>query len=273
MKIFTTQEILNKLDNCIRYKIPFSHIRFGDGGIKFMHSILYADYQQLGIIIKKEGLPVTLIIEILELWSYYARRADFIDTPEVYYNGTFWPRVKKPGKPINPETDEKMRMWKELYSNSEIDNKNYCNPESNCLLVLDIPGRRNILDLMKGRKVGIICAKPEVKFYLREYDVDIVEIVGQWQGHYRKSFHKTINRIRRTSRDYDFWIVAAGELGRIYSGVIKETGGRSVDLGFVVDYWVTGEFHPRFYQFFASSLANRLEFRLTDEGKKYVEYI
>lgn len=273
MKIYTTQEILNKLDWCIRYKIPFSHIRFGDGGIKFIHSILFKDFDQLDIIIKKEGLPRYKIIEIFELWGYYARRADFIDTPEVYYNNTFWPRVKKRGKPINYETDQKLRRWKELYYRAEIDNENYCNPETNCLFIIDISGRRNIFDLMKDRKVCIICTKPEVKNVLRGYNIDIVKIVGQWENQYANSFKFVVERIKNNARKYDFWIVAAGELGRIYTGMIKELGGRSIDLGFIIDYWTEGYIHPRFNQFLASSLNNRLELRLTNQGKEFLENI
>lgn len=273
MKVYTTQEILNKLDWCIRYKMPFSHIRFGDGGIKFIHSILFKDLEQLNIIINKEGLPRYKMIEIFELWGYYARCADFIDTPEVYYNGTFWPRLKNSDKSINIETEQKLRMWKELYYRAEIDNENYCNPESNCLSILDIPGRRNIFDLMKNRKLCIICAKPEVKNVLRGYDIDIIQIVGQYENQYDNSFKFVIERIKNTARKYDFWIIAAGELGRIYTGMIKELGGRAIDLGFVIDYWVDGYLHPRFYQFLCSSLKNKLELRLTNQGKEFLENI
>ena len=273
MKIYTTQEILNKLEMCIQYKLPFSHIRFGDGGIKFMHCVLFKNLEQLEIIIDKEGLPAHKIMQIFELWGYYARRADFIDTPEVYYNGTFWPRIKKPNKPINPETDQKLRMWEYLYHNSEIFNKNYCNPESNCLFILDIPDRRNIFDLMKDRKVGIICTRPEVRRALYNYDIDIIPIVGQWENQYDNSFRDVVERIQNTARKYDIWLIAAGELGRLYTGMIKDLGGRAIDLGFVIDYWVDGFLHPRFHRFIASSITNRLELRLTDEGKEFLENI
>ncbi|MFW9871694.1 MAG: hypothetical protein ACFFG0_01240 [Candidatus Thorarchaeota archaeon] len=273
MVIYGTQHIFNKLDWCIKYKKPFSHIRFGDGGIKFIHCVLNKDLDDLRIIMKKEGLPANKILEVFELWGYYARRADFIDTPEVYYNNTFWPRLKKGGRAINKPTDIKMRLWKDLYYSAEIINDSYCNPESNCLFILDIPNRRNIFDLLKDRKICIICAKPEVKHALYKYNVDIIKIVGQWQNHYKNSFEDVINKIRESAKDYDLWLVAAGELGRIYTGLIKECGGRSLDMGFVIDYWTDGYLHPRFYKFISTSLSNRLELRLTKEGKKYLEYI
>jgi hypothetical protein len=273
MKIYTISEILNKLEQCIKYKIPFSHIRFGDGGIKFIHCILFKDLEQLKIIVEKEGLPIYKIIEVFESWGYYARQADFIDTPEVYYNKIFWPRIKKPGKAITKETNQKMKMWNYLYENSEFDNENYCNPESNCLMILDIFGRRNIFDLMKNRKMCVICTSYEIKDILKNYDIDVVKIVGQWENHYDNCFSNVVDVIKCNATKYDFWMVAAGELGRIYTGMIKEYGGRAVDLGFVIDYWLNGYLHPRFHKFITSSLNNKLELRLTKEGRKYLEYI
>ena len=271
MKIYKICEIFDKLEWCIYNKLPFSHIRFGDGGIKYIHSLIYNDVSQLSTIIKKEGLPRSGVVDIFELWGYYARQADFIDTPEVYYNGKFWPRIKKPGKPINQETDEKMRSWKDLYERAEFDNENYCNPESNCLFILRRPEQRNLLDFIKGKKVCCITAKPEIKTLFPQFD--IIEIVGQWQNQYKNSFKKVVDIIKETAKNYDVWLVAAGELGRIYSGLIKEYGGRCLDIGFVIEYWINGFIHPRFHLFLNKSIDNRFELVLTDEGKKYEEYI
>jgi hypothetical protein len=271
MKIFKVEEILNKLENCIRYNLPFSHIRFGDGGIKYIHSILYKDLEQLGIILKKEGIPHHKIIDLYEMWGYYARRADFIDTPEVYYTGEFWPRIKKVGKPINYETDQKLRNWKDLYERAEFDNDSYCNPESNCLMVVSIDGKRNLVDFIKDKTVSIITARPEIKELFPQ--VNVVEIVGQWQNHYDCCYHKVIDIIKHTAKDYDLWLVAAGEIGRVYSGMIKECGGRSLDIGFVVEYWLDWDIHPRFHPFLFKSQTSRLELKLTREGKKYEPYI
>jgi len=269
--IYKIEDILNKLENCIEYNLPFSHIRFGDGGIKFIHSLLYNDLEQLVTIVKKEGLPRQNLTEIFELWGYYARKADFIDTPEVYYNGEFWPRIKKPGKPINAETDQKMREWEDLYQRAELDNDNYCNPESNCLMIVKIPGKRNILDFMKDKKICCITAKPEIKTLFPE--MDIIKIVGQWENQYANSFKEVVKMIKSIANKYDFWLVAAGELGRIYSGLIKEHGGRCLDIGFVIEFWLTGYIHPRFHLFLNRALDNRYELVLTDEGKRYEQYI
>jgi len=273
MKFYKRKDILEKMESVVAFKTPFSLIRFGDGGLKFLHAIFNQEERQLQIINRKEGLPQNMSVEVLEMWGYYARRADIIDTPEVYYDGSFWPRIKNPGKSITKKTDKKMRDWRELYCNAEFDNENYCNPEINCLLALDIPTQRNIFNFMNGKKICIITAKPEIKHVLYNYNIDIVEIVSQYENHYYKSFKKVTRIIKHTATKYDFWFVAAGELGRLYSGMIKENGGRSLDVGFLIDYWTDEYLHPRFYKFIRQSLTNKLEFRLTEEGKKYIDGI
>lgn len=271
--IHQINEILENLENCIKYRIPFSHIRFGDGGIKFLDAILNANFEQMKIIIDKEGLPAARVVEIFELWGYYARNANYIDSPEVYFNDTFWPRVKKKGKPINAWTKEKMLAWKDLYHDSEFDNDSYCNPESNYLMTIRRPYHKNILDLMKGRKVALITAKPEVGHVLGDYSVDIIKIVAHYENQYKNSFHEVMDIISNAACNYDFWMVAAGELGRIYTGAIKESGGRAVDIGFIIEFWLGESLHPRITPYLERSESNGLELRLTDEGRSYERYI
>jgi hypothetical protein len=138
-------------------------------------------------------------------------------------------------------------------------------------MIIKIPGKLNLFDVMKNRKICLITAKPEIKQILPQ--LDIVEIVGQWKNQYENSFHEVVDIIKHKATDYDFWMVAAGELGRLYSGLIKECGGRSLDIGFVAEYWVDEYIHPRFYPFLNVCLSDRLQLVLTDEGKRYERYI
>jgi len=275
MTIYNTGEVLGELDRCIKHDEPFSHIRFGDGGIKFLHSVLYDDQDQLQIIIRKEGLPPHKIVEIFELWGYYARAATFIDSPEVYFNNTFWPRVKKPGKAINSDTELKLRDWYKYYDDAEFDNESYCNPESNYLMILKTSKYKNIFDLMKKRRVCIISVFPRIKYELNKlkYKADIVQIVAHYQNQYKNSFTQVTELIKEKATSYDFWLVAAGELGRIYSGLIKEYGGRTIDIGFVIEYWLTGYIHPRLHAYLTRNKKNKFELSLTEKGREYLEYI
>ena len=100
-----------------------------------------------------------------------------------------------------------------------------------------------------------------------------MEIVGQYENQYRKSFDNVIKIIKENAQRYDFWLVAAGELGRIYSGCIKECGGRSIDIGFIVEYWLGQSIHPRLKLFMEENFYNKLELKLTKEGIKFLRYI
>jgi len=271
MKIHTVDEILGKLLFCIAKNKPFSHIRLGDGGIKLIESYLYHDYKQLEHIIQKEGLPRTGLEYVLKLWVRYVNEADFIDTPEVYYSDEFWPRVKRIDKGITKRTTEKLLLWKHLYNEIGFTNKNYCNPESNYLMVIKRP--LNLLSLMNGRKFCIITAQHMLKKKLRRkgFDVDIVKIVGQYGNHYTHCFQNVVDEIEMNAKKYDFWLVAAGELGRIYSGLIKEYGGRSLDIGFVADFWAAEDIHSRLVPFLVRY--DEFQLVLTGRGRKYEKYI
>ena len=274
MTFLRVNDILTKLNTCITTGEPFCHVRFGDGGIKFIHAVLTRDLKQLHQILKKEGIPFEQVSYVFEEWGHTARIADCIDTPQVYFDGSFWPRVKGCKKSINDSTKRKMSLWKDLYIRSEFDNNNYCNPESNYLMILqDLPF--TLVDILKNREVCVITARPEVKDVLQKHvkKVDVVPIVSQWQDHFQKCFHSVLDRIKSTANKYDFWLVAAGELGRIYSGRIKDNGGRSVDIGFVVDYWLDRQIHPRLQTFMKPSVNNRLYLLLTEEGKRYIKNI
>ena len=272
--IYKVGEILNKLEYCIVNKKPFSHIRFGDGGIKFLHAMIFDDSKQLAIISKREGLPTDKLDEIFELWGYFARKADFIDTPEVYFNGKFWPRMRTSFKGMTEQTEKRMKMWKDLYHRAEFDNENYCNPESNYLMVLKLGNQRNLVNMMGGRrKICIITAKPEIKKVLSGLNVDVIEIVGHYENQYKNSFHNVIDLIKNTAKNYDFWLVAAGELGRIYSGTIKEHGGRAIDIGFIIEFWNGENLHPRLELYMKRRIFSPLELVLTQFSHCYKESI
>jgi len=126
---------------------------------------------------------------------------------------------------------------------------------------------------MAGRKICIITAKPEVKRVLSGYNIDVIKIVGHNENQYKNSFHDVIDIIKRTATNYDFWLVAAGELGRIYTGSIKEYGGRAVDIGFVVEFWLGESLHPRLELYLHRRVFSSLELVLTQFSHCYREAI
>ena len=266
--IYQVKDILDKLENAIKYKLPFSHIRFGDGGLKFIHAMIIGDRNELIKISKKEGLPYKCLDEIFDLWGYYARHADFIDTPEVYFNNTFWPRIG-----MSIKTENIMKDWKFYYDNAEFDNENYCNPESNYLMIIRQDGRKNLFDILKKRKICIITVFSELRNLLDPLEVDVVQIVPKYKNQFDKSFKYVIDKIKNQATYYDVWLVAAGELGRIYTGTIKEYGGRSIDIGYVAEVWLYKKLNYRMTPFLVGDDTFPLNLILTTNGRKYGNFI
>ena len=269
IKVTKVKDIILRLEKCIASKTPFSLIRFGDGGIKMIEAILHNNETQLDQIIKKEGIPKDKMVEVFKLWGYFARQADYIDTPYVYYSGDFWERLKK-NKPISSQTDKKLRAWIDLYNDSEFNNLSFCNPEVNYLLLLKMGNRKNLLNIIRRKKIRIITPFSQLETIFKPIcDVSVLKIVKQYEDHYNNSFDIVIKDIEQNAKKYDLWLISAGELGRIYTGMIKLLGGRAVDIGFMSEYWVKGDLHERLQLFMVKNPKNDLEFILTDEGKKF----
>lgn len=276
IRIYTVIEIMNELDTAIRNNDPFSLIRLGDGGLKLIHSILYNDTSQIRKISEKEGIPTSKFVDVLELWAYYLRRANFIDSCKVYLDGKFWSRLRTRQIPASKSTMEKIMTWGELYYNAEIDHKRFCNPELNYLSCLTHK-KPNLIDIISNRSICFISTYDEKtlrKFVPICRKVDNIRIPQQYNKHYQRRYDYVISKLNRISNDYDLFLVSAGELGRIYSGVIKENGGRSFDLGFMVDYWCKKKgLHPRLKKYIIKCTDSNLEIRLTNTGYQYDKFI
>lgn len=275
MTIHSSNKILRELQYCIVYGRPFSHIRFGDGGLFLMKAYLEGDEERMVRMAKKEGLPMEKIDDVINLWVRYANQANFIDSPLAYYNGTFWPRTRKLKASTCPVTDLLFKEFDRYHKGVGITNTRYCNPESHYMFVIEHDrSKLNLLKVMKHRKVCIITARPEVRSIMKPYgfNIEICPIVGHYQGHYENSFKETIRFIMKNAKQYDFWLVAAGELGRIYSGCIKAHGGRTLDMGFVIDFWCGDDVRRRLKKFVMrkGSKIDRFKLMFTPTGRKFV---
>ena len=270
-KIYKVSSILKELDEAIINKNPFSIIRFGDGGIKLMHSVLYNDREQLIAICEREGLPEDRIIELIYLWGAYANKADYIDTPIVYFDNTFWGRYKRGTyKQISEKTRIRLLMWKSLYQKCGIDvNKvKFCNPETNWLSLVKNYPHKNLLNILENRKICCISTYDRISS-LRKYDINFFKIAGHNENQYENSFHDVIKYIKKNANEYDLWLNSSGELGRIYSGLIKDLGGRVFDTGFIIDYFNNYIIQDRLKSFITQNPRNKNELILTKIGYRY----
>jgi len=277
VKIYNVEYILNELKNCIKNKLPFSLIRLGDGGLKFLDCVLKGKINKLNSINEKEGIPNFKIMSVFKLWQKYASEANFIDSSQVYYNNKFWSRIKGPKKKISKETDYLLKNWKDIYFNSQFNNNRYCNPEVNflmCIRRLDTKSE-NLLDILKNKKICIISTYRNIGNKLLDLSpyIDTIRVVKQYENQYHNNFRQVCKILRKESNNYDIFLVAAGELGRIYIGLIKEMGGRALDIGSIVDSWITMKMPVRLQYFLIISYSNPLEFRYLNRAKKYLKYI
>jgi len=250
VEVASVETVMLKLKTCIQRKLPFSLIRFGDGGLKLIYYFLVKEKLLLEEIGAKEGIPPDKFPEVLREWTRGANAADFIDTPAVYFNKSFWPRVRKSITPIKPETAKLLLLWYELYCAIGIRNESYCNPEVNFLSCLRELGDNSLPSVISKLKT-LLCITTydrnalSAKFGFLELDAITVPL--QYQNHY-KIFNETMEQIRKRA-SCDLCLVAAGELGRIYTSEIKRVGGRAFDIGSLVDYWMTGDIPVRLQPF------------------------
>jgi len=291
IKVYKVKEILEELDDAILNKKPFSLIRLGDGGVDFMRSVLTNNMERLLIILEKESIPHTKIYPIFYLFGKYCSQANFIDCPDIYHTKEFWPRFKRPKavsitkdwrdtynfdsvKVYNNEKFFLMKQWKDIYNDAEIYNNRYCNPEFNFLSLLKNINKKNLIDVIRNRTVYCIINFTETKSLLKTVcNVKIIKIVGAYKNLYKHNYKDVTKFIKKNANKCDLWFVGAGEIGRIFSGMIKQHGGRAIDIGSVFDCWSGRKIPKRLEKFIFRISENNLEFRLTENGKKYKEYI
>lgn len=275
IQIAKTSEILNRLDYAINNKKSFGLVRFGDGTTKAIHSFLNKDYEQIINISEQEGIPISVFDRIIDFWKTSANHCDYIDTPEVYFSDKFWGRTKGlKKKSMSKKTIMRLKMWKKLYSKIGIVNENYCNPEVNFLsCIIGKYGKKCLPDLLKNKKICCITSRCDVNEKLLDYDIDVLKINGKFENQYINSFEKVIEKIDCEANKYDLWLIAAGELGRIYPGLIKFKGGRAFDIGSLIDYWCGEGIPSRLKAYLTITNHHPLKFALTTNGKEFTQYI
>ena len=178
-RVVLVESLLKEIKDSIYNKTPFSLVRFGDGGIKVIHALASGDFQQLSEISKKEGIPIEEIRTVVKLWASSANLSNYIDTPEVYFSGDFWPRIRK-NRPMSKKTIKRLKLWSHLYSIAGFKIKNYCNPECNFLMCLTKYGNLSLPDILKGKNVCCITSVADLNRSLAPCQIkfNILQISG-----------------------------------------------------------------------------------------------
>ena len=273
-KITKTKDILLQLEKSIKEKTPFGLLRLGDGGLKVMNAVSNNNKKQLIQISEQEGIPIHLFNKLIKFWKTSGNICDYIDTPEVYFTENFWIRGKSKNKKMSDKTISLLKNWKVLYDNIGITNTNYCNPEVNFLSCIVGPGRRlSLPDIIKDRKVCCITSRDDVSEKLSDYNIDVLKICGKFENQFKNSFLQIVNEIDNKANNYDLWLIAAGELGRIYPGLIKFKGGRAFDIGSLIDFWCDQNIPDRLTPYLTTTTHHSLKLIFTENGKEFSKFI
>lgn len=241
-KIYSTEEILKDLNQCIIKKKPFSTTRLGDAG----HGILVVFNCKEIIDVGKWGgskgkrmannilgqltVPTNERERIVSRVAQACDNANYLDCYEAFYD-----LDTKKGVGILG------RKWKTIHECSGITNENYCSPFVHYFSIVD--KEYNLFNIMKGRK--IFCVTSRVPCLTRLKKVSGAKVIdsyriprrGRRARHYKDHYKKVCKIISRRAKSYDLFLIGAGFLATIYCDVVKKNGGRAFDAGRLFDFW------------------------------------
>uniref|UniRef100_A0A6M3KJ71 Putative methyltransferase n=1 Tax=viral metagenome TaxID=1070528 RepID=A0A6M3KJ71_9ZZZZ len=239
-RIATVSQILDDIEHSINNELPFSLVRFGDGGLKVFEG--YLNHKELYTQHRQEGIPLEFFGELTDGWVRCANEANYVDSPIVYFKDEIFIKRNK----TSAGTKDLMSRWNEIHEKVGITNKNYCNPEIGHMLFAK-NCKRNLLDIIHDKSICCITNYFEAEKLLSKYvgKVTFKIIPGFFGNHYNVCFNSIMDEIKEEATKYDLWLIGAGELGRLYTGEIKRCGGRTIDIGKVFDAWVRRKLDKR----------------------------
>ena len=163
--------------------------------------------------------------------------------------------------------------WIPYYDKIGIINTNYCSPEIGFYFFMS--GFRNLFDIMKNKKILLVTCwdilEKENPFKTLGYDFDFFIISKRKTDHW-KYFDINLKNLSDIACNYDLVLVSGGTLGRCYTGQIKESGGRVVEIGQVSNVWAGLKIPPRINRLISYN-KNNLSFSLKGPAKKYANSI
>lgn len=242
VEINKTKDILIDLERSIQNQTSFSLIRFGDAVLGILASYLCSNNINFGrkwggykgksvakSILNKLTIPEELHYKILKKIIVAANNANYIDS----YDGDIIAKF-----PVG----QLAFSWKEIYEDIGIVNKSYCSTFFHYFSIVE--NEYNLFDIMKGRKIFCInnliagfSDRLKEKSQCKLLDFYRIPGRGKTTKHYKNHYKKVCRIIRKNAKDYDLFLIGAGLLANIYCNVVKNNGGRALDIGTVFHLW------------------------------------
>lgn len=213
--------VLAQVNRKIEYKEPFSLIRLGNSGLKYLEDYLFNKTDP------NDGIGKKLIKELIESM----KDADWIDHPYTY-KGVF-----------NDLCDWRLlsERCSEIYSKAGITthNTNYCSSLQGYLsFVKDFD--KQLYSIMEGRRILFVALYDALSLLNERKDLKIAKY-KYYQLSPSADYQERYNVMEIFFKDFkpDEWdlvIVSGGLFGRIMIGRIKKLGGRGFDLGKAISF-------------------------------------
>jgi hypothetical protein len=260
--VASLSDIVKDIEYSVNNSKPFSLIRFGDGGLKLIER--YYEGRSLKSISDKEGIPLDFFDDLIAGWRKYANEANYIDSPLFYMGDDIFSKRNK----VSTKTKHLMERWEEIYGKIGFTNINICNSEIGFMLFTE-NGKSNIIDLLGYHDVCCITNFGEVEKILLPYvdGVTLKLIPGFYGNFYNARYKSLVAEIKAEATKHKIWLVGAGELGRLLTGLIKEYGGIAIDIGKVFDVWVNRKINKRMRNILRLSKNHRLMFTIGDPNE------
>lgn len=255
-------QVLSKLDECINKKEPFSTIRLGDLGLRYLYDYFFdsKDFTHVGLehpdlAMPNDEIGKELIRELIE----NMREADWIDHPGLY-KGVF----------------EDLYEWRgllnsidKIYKKAEI-KRSFCSSlQGHLAFVEDF--EITLYDILKGRRIMYVGPFDEIKLLNERKDLKISKY-----GYYKLSLdsdhmirYNVMNNFMKTYNpdDWDLVLVTGSLYGRTIVGRVKKAGGRAFDLGQAVF------FNPNnIFENSVTPTKNKTYYKLVNHYKKKRNY-
>lgn len=230
-------QVLSKLDECINKKEPFSTIRLGDLGLRYLYDYFFdsKDFTHVGLnhpdlAMPSDKIGKELIRELIESM----KEADWVDHPDLY-KGTLGDLYRWRGS---------LNLINKIYEKAEI-KKPFCSSLQGCLAFIK-DFEITLYDILKNRRIMYVGPFDEMSLLNKRKDLGIVKY-----GYYKLSLdsnhmirYNVMNDFMKTYNpdDWDLVLVTGSLYGRTIIGRIKKAGGRAFDLGQAINFHLSNVF-------------------------------
>ena len=242
----TNNQLLLKIINRVKNKIPTSIIRKSDGenviiGYNNIKGIKFRKYlkklRHFNISYFNFSFQKFFRQELVN--SFY--NADYIGVPIKYFYYGYTSSVRK----FEPEITKYFSFNKKKYVDNHFQ-----------LEFIKIPNKNSLNspiaeELISNKKIGLITHFNLNDFFLKfnskvKYQISIPKRdLRKFNVKMNlKKYHNIINFIKLNADKVDIWFLSAGAYAKPFSNYIKKYNGIAIDLGSVVDTWAN-EFHSR----------------------------